>query len=45
MEADHWTALQQISQTHEVVTDAAELKRLRHDVVLSARLLARIAGA
>lgn len=45
MEADHWISLQRIAQWQGVVTDAAELKRLPHDVVLSERLLARRAGA
>lgn len=44
MEADHWASLQQIAQRQGVVTDAAELRQLPHDVVLSPRLLARIGG-
>ena len=44
MEADHWASLQQIAQRQGVVTDAAELRQLPHDVVLSPRLLARLGG-
>lgn len=44
MEADHWASLQQIAQRQGVVVDAAELRQLPHDVVLSPRLLARIGG-
>ncbi len=44
MEADHWAYLQQIAQRQGVVTTAAELRDLPHDVVLSSRLLARLAG-
>lgn len=44
MEADHWASLQQIAQRQGVIVDAAELRQLPHDVVLSRRLLARIAG-
>jgi hypothetical protein len=42
MEADHWASLGQIAQRQGVVTDAAELRQLPHDVVLSPRLLARV---
>jgi hypothetical protein len=42
MEADHWASLQQIAQRQGVVTDAAELRQLPHDVVLSPGLLPRI---
>jgi hypothetical protein len=42
MEKAHWTYLQQIAERQGVPTDAAELRRLPHDVVLSERLLARI---
>lgn len=42
MEADHWAFLQQIAQRQGVVVDAAELRQLPHDVVLSQRLLARL---
>lgn len=45
MEADHWASLQQIAQRQGVITDAAELKQLPHDVVLSPRLLALISGS
>lgn len=41
-EANHWAFLQQIAQRRGVVTDAAELRQLPHDVVVSPRLLARI---
>ena len=44
MEADHWAALSQTLRRQGVVVHAQELKRLPHDVVLSERLLARIAG-
>jgi hypothetical protein len=42
METLHWTSLEQIAQRQGVAVDAAELRRLPHDVVLSQRLLARI---
>jgi hypothetical protein len=42
MEILHWTSLQEIAQRQGVAVDAAELRRLPHDVVLSERLLARI---
>lgn len=42
MAAAHWDSLQQILQRQGVVVDAAELKELPHDIVLSQRLLARI---
>ena len=45
MEADHWARLQQIAQQQGVVSDAAELRQLPHDVVLSPRLLAHLRGA
>ncbi len=45
MEADHWAYLQQIAQRQGVVTNAAELRQLPHDVVLSPGLLARLGGA
>ena len=44
MEADHWAWLQQIANRQGVVTDAAELRQLPHDVLLSPRLLARMDG-
>lgn len=44
MEADHWASLSEILLLQGVVVDAQELKRLPHEVVLSERLLARIAG-
>jgi hypothetical protein len=42
MEILHWTSLQEIAQRQGVAVNAAELRRLPHDVVLSERLLARI---
>jgi hypothetical protein len=42
MEILHWTSLQEIAQRQGVAVDAAELRQLPHDVVLSERLLARI---
>ena len=42
MEILHWTSLHEIAQRQGVVVNAAELRRLPHDVVLSPRLLARI---
>jgi hypothetical protein len=44
MEADHWASLSEILRRQGVIVDAPELKRLPHDVVLSERLLARVAG-
>ncbi|WP_205304736.1 hypothetical protein [Nonomuraea montanisoli] len=44
MEAGHWASLQQIAQREGVVVDAATLRRLPHDVVLSRQVLARIGG-
>ena len=44
MEADHWASLSEILRRQGVVVDAPALKRLPHDVVLSERLLARVAG-
>jgi hypothetical protein len=44
MEADHWAFLSEILRRQGVVVDAQELKRLPHDVVLSERLLAHVAG-
>jgi hypothetical protein len=43
MESGHWNALAERLRAHGVVVDAGELKRLPHDVVLSERLLARLA--
>lgn len=43
MEADHWASLSEVLRRQGVVVDARELKRLPHDVVLSERLLARVA--
>jgi hypothetical protein len=43
MEADHWAFLSEVLRRQGVVVDARELKRLPHDVVLSQRLLARVA--
>jgi hypothetical protein len=42
MEADHWAYLAGILRQQGVTVDAAELKRLPHDVVLGERLLARL---
>lgn len=42
MEGDHWASLQQIAQRQGVVTDAAELRQLPHDVVIGRGLCARI---
>lgn len=42
MAADHWAELTEALRQQGVVVDALELKRVRHDVVLSERLLARI---
>jgi hypothetical protein len=44
MEASHWSALADTLRAHGVVVDSEELRRLDHDVVLSDRLRARIAG-
>ncbi len=44
MEAGHWAHLQQILQRQGVIIDAAELRQLPHNVMLSQRLLARIGG-
>lgn len=43
MEADHWAHLSEVLRQLGVVEDAAELKRRPHQVVLSDRLLARVA--
>jgi len=43
MEAAHWASLSEVLRRQGVVVDARELKRLPHDVVLSERLLARVA--
>lgn len=42
MQADHWAQLADVLRQQGIVADARELKRLPHDVVLSARLLARV---
>jgi hypothetical protein len=42
MEADHWAYLTGVLRQQGVIVDAAELKRLPHDVVLSQRLLAHV---
>ncbi|MEV4163197.1 hypothetical protein [Nonomuraea dietziae] len=44
MEADHWASLQQLAQRQGVIVDAAALRQLPHDVVLSQQVLARIGG-
>lgn len=41
-EAAHWAMLQRIAQQRGVTVDSAELKQLRHDVVLGRRVLDRI---
>jgi len=42
MEADHWASLAAVLRHQGVDTDAVELGRLPHDVVLGEQLLARI---
>lgn len=42
MEADHLASLAAVLRRQGVDADALELRRLRHDVVLSEQLLARI---
>lgn len=42
MEADHWASLAAVLRGQGVDPDALKLGRLRHDVVLSEQLLARI---
>ncbi len=42
MAAGHWAHLQRILEARGVVVDAAVLRRLRHDILLSQRLLARL---
>jgi hypothetical protein len=42
MDADHWAHLTEVLRQQGIVADALELERLPHDVVLSARLLARV---
>lgn len=42
MEAEHWADLTDVLRRQGIVADTPGLKRLRHDVVLSPRLLARI---
>jgi hypothetical protein len=44
METDHWNHLAQILSQQGVAVDAGELKQLPHDVVLSERLLGRVAA-
>ncbi len=44
MENLHWMDLQKNARRRGVTIDASELRRLPHDMVLSARLLARIHG-
>jgi hypothetical protein len=41
----YWAQLQQTAQRQGVVTDAAELRELPHDVILTPRLQARIEAA
>jgi hypothetical protein len=42
MDADHWDVLGQVLRRAGVVVDAAELRRLPHDVELGPALLARL---
>jgi hypothetical protein len=42
LEAGHWEHLSDVLRGQGVVADAAELKQLAHDVVLSEQLLGRI---
>lgn len=42
MAADHWASLRETLERHGITADAVELRHLPHDVVPSARLLARI---
>jgi hypothetical protein len=42
METDHWNALAENLRRHGVAADAAGLRQLPHDVVLSDRLLSRL---
>lgn len=44
MERDHWAYLAGVLRQQGIVVAAVELKRLRHEVVLGRRLLARIGG-
>jgi hypothetical protein len=44
MEADHWDQLAGVLRQQGIPTNGTELRRLRHDVVLSERLRARIGG-
>ena len=41
MDADHWVQLAEVLRKQGVVADALELNRLRHEVVIRERLLAR----
>jgi hypothetical protein len=41
-EQGHWAYLSDVLRQHGVAGDASDLRRLRHDVVLSDRLLARV---
>jgi hypothetical protein len=43
MEADHWAYLAGVLRQQGIIVDPEELKQLPHDVVLSQRLLARVA--
>ena len=44
MDASHWDSLARVLQQQGVDVEAAELRRLPHDVELSDRVLARIGG-
>jgi hypothetical protein len=41
----NWNSLLDTARRHGVLTDVTELRQLRHDVVLTSRLLARISSA
>ena len=45
MAADHWAELAGTLQQQGIAVDPAQLERLRHDVVLSERLLSRLGRA
>lgn len=45
MEALHWNSLLDTARRHGVTTDVSELRQLRHDVILTPRLLARVGHA
>lgn len=45
MAALHWNGLVETAMRHGIVTDVSELRYLPHDVIITARLLARISLA